>query len=166
MKETVIHPFDPIYDRDSRILILGTIPSPKSREQKFYYGHPQNRFWRIMTDIFGEKPLLTVSEKCDFLHKHHIALWDVFASCEIRGADDSSIRNAVPNDLDLIFDGCKIRAVFTNGGKASAAYRKFFPEHHSIPWYPLPSTSPANCRNWTYETLCEAWRIIRATSLA
>ena len=160
MKETVVHPFDPIYDRDSKVLILGTIPSPKSREQNFYYGHPQNRFWRIMSDIFAEKMPLTIPEKCNFLHRQHIALWDVYASCEIQGADDSSIRNAVPNDLDLIFNGCTIQTVFTNGSKASAAYKKHFSGQYSLPWYALPSTSPANCRNWTYETLREAWRVI------
>ena len=161
MKETVVHPFDPIYDRDSKILILGTIPSPKSREQNFYYGHPQNRFWRILSDIFDEKPLLTVLEKCEFLHRHHIALWDVYASCDIQGADDSSIRNAVPNDLDIIFSGCTIRTVFTNGTKASAAYKKHFSRRYCLPWYALPSTSPANCRNWTYETLRDAWGAVK-----
>ncbi len=161
MKELVIHPFQPVFDPDSKILILGTIPSPKSREQNFYYGHPQNRFWRIMADVFDEKPLLTIPEKCDFLHKHHIALWDVYSSCEIQGADDASIRNAVPNDLELIFSGCMIRAVFTNGAKASAAYKKHFAGRYSLPWHALPSTSPANCRNWTYETLRDAWLAIK-----
>ena len=161
MQNLVIHPFEPIYDSDSRVLILGTIPSPKSREQNFYYGHPQNRFWRILTDIFEEGPLQTIPEKKCFLHRHHIALWDVFASCEIRGANDSSIRGAAPNDLGCIFKHCPIQAVFTNGTKASAAYRKFFLSLYSVPWHPLPSTSPANCRNWTYETLRDAWDVIK-----
>lgn len=160
MKELIIHPFDPIFDAGSEILILGTIPSPKSREQNFYYGHPQNRFWHIMADIFEEQPLQTIGKKCDFLHRHHIALWDVFAACEIRGADDASIRNAVPNDLDRIFSVSPIQTVFTNGTKAAAAYRKHFLAKYSVPWLALPSTSPANCRNWTYETLREEWKKI------
>ena len=160
MPETIIHPFAPVFDAGSRILILGTIPSPKSREQQFYYGHPQNRFWRLLPDIFNEKPLKDIEEKTEFLHRHHIALWDVYASCEIQGADDSSIRKEVPNDLGIIFSLCQIRAVFTNGKKAASAYRKFFTEQYSVPWYGLPSTSPANCRNWTYETLKSAYSMI------
>ncbi len=90
MKETILHPFEPIHDGESRILILGTMPSPKSRELMFYYGHPQNRFWRILPDLFAEPPLVTVEQKVHFLHEHHIALWDVLASCEI-------IRDRVPD---------------------------------------------------------------------
>ena len=107
----------------------------------------------------------TIPEKCDFLHRHHIALWDVYSSCEIQDADDSSIRNPVPNDLEIIFSGCMIRAVFTNGTKASAAYKKHFAGRYSLPWSALPSTSPANCRNWTYETLRDAWRVIKGERL-
>ena len=161
MNELIIHPFRPLFDANSKVLILGTIPSPKSREVCFYYGHPQNRFWKILPDLFDEGELRSVEQKKAFLLKHHIALWDVFASCEIRGADDSSIRNAVPNDLSEIFGHCEIHAVFTNGQKASAAYRKFFLNKISVPWHPLPSTSPANCRNWTYETLKDAYSIIK-----
>lgn len=160
MPELIIHPFEPIFDRDSKVLILGTIPSPKSREIHFYYGHPQNRFWRILPELFDEPVLSTIREKTDFLHRHHIALWDVLASCEIKGADDASIRNAVPNDLSKIVDHCQLNAVFTNGQKASMYFRKYFSGVSTIPWIPLPSTSPANCRNWTYETLKDAWRNI------
>lgn len=160
MAEFITHPFEPIFDSDSRILILGTIPSPKSRELNFYYGHPQNRFWFIMADLFGENKLKTIPEKYDFLIRQKIALWDVFASCEIQGAEDSSIRNALPNDLERVFSTAKIRAVFTNGQKASAAYKKYFLPKYDIPWCALPSTSPANCRNWTYEKLKEAYRVI------
>ena len=156
----VSHPFEPIYDGSSRVLILGTMPSPRSRELMFYYGHPQNRFWRIMPELFGEGPLTTIAEKTDFLHRHHIALWDVLRSCEISGADDSSIRNAVPNDLSRIFSACPIRAVFTNGQKASACYKKYFRGAFPAEWISLPSTSPANCRNWTFETLKGAYKVI------
>ena len=153
MTERIIHPFEPFCDVESRVLILGTMPSPKSRETQFFYGHPQNRFWRIMAELFDEEPLLTVPEKCRFLREHHIALWDVLGECEIKGADDSSIRNPVPADLSRVFVVSSIRAVFTNGQKAALYYRKFHQEKYALPWYALPSTSPANCRNWTYETL-------------
>ncbi len=160
MSERIIHPFDPICDSSSEILILGTIPSPKSRENMFYYGHPQNRFWRILPELFSEPYLDSNEEKKDFLLRHHIALWDVLSACEIRGADDASIRNPVPNDLSVIFGACRISAVFTNGGKASSYYKRFFSRAVPLPWIALPSTSPANCRNWTYETLKEAYKII------
>ncbi len=160
MIERIEHPFAPIFDAGSRVLLLGTMPSPKSRAVQFYYGHPQNRFWRILPEIFSEGLLVSVDEKTDFLHRHHIALWDVLSSCEIKGADDSSIRNAKPNNLQMIFALCQIRAVFTNGQKASDCYRKYFGNNFSVPHISLPSTSPANCRNWTYETLRDAYRII------
>ena len=158
--ELIIHPFEPFFDADSKVLILGTMPSPKSREVRFYYGHPQNRFWRLLADLFSEPVLNSLDQKKDFLTRHNIALWDVFASCEIQGANDASIRNAVPNDLNRIFTVSQIRAVFTNGQKASSAYKKFVLSGISIPWHPLPSTSPANCRNWSYETLKEAYKIL------
>ena len=160
MNLRVVHPLEPIFDEHSRALILGTMPSPKSREVRFYYGHPQNRFWRILSALFAENTLNTVSEKAAFLLQKHIALWDVFSACDIKGADDSSIRNAIPNDLDRIFDEAEICAVFTNGQKASAAYKKYFEGKYPVKWVSLPSTSPANCRNWTCETLSEAYSVI------
>ena len=160
MAERIVHPFEPVVTPNSRILILGTLPSPKSREQGFYYGHPQNRFWRILMDLFNEPMKDTISEKLEFLRTHHIAIWDVFSSCDIKGADDSSIKNAMPNDLDRIFNIADINAVFTNGQKASTAYKRFFSEKYPVLWICLPSTSPANCRSWTYDTLKEAWQVI------
>ena len=160
MAERIAHPFEPVVTPNSRILILGTMPSPKSREQGFYYGHPQNRFWRILMDLFNEPMKDAISEKLEFLHSHHIAIWDVFSSCDIKGADDSSIKNAMPNDLDRIFNIADIKAVFTNGQKASTAYKRYFSQEYPVQWICLPSTSPANCRNWTYDTLKEAWRVI------
>ena len=161
MSEHLIHPFEPFFDSDSRVLILGTMPSPKSRQGMFYYGHPQNRFWKILPDLFDEPPLTDLEEKKAFLHEHHIALWDVLSACDIKGADDASIRNPVPSDLTRVLDHCRISAVFTNGQKASRFYEKFHKYRFPVPWYPLPSTSPANCRNWTYETLKEAYSVIR-----
>ena len=113
-----------------------------------------------MADLFDEPMYTTVEEKKDFLQRNHIALWDVFASCEIKGAEDSSIRNEVPNNLERIFSSAEIKAVFTNGQKASSAYKKYFSGKITVPWIALPSTSPANCRNWTYETLRDAYRVI------
>lgn len=160
MKKHIIHPFEPIFDSDSKVMILGTMPSPKSREVQFYYGHPQNRFWRLLADLFEEKTPQSIADKTEFLHRHHIALWDVLASCDINGADDSSIRDAVPNDLSKILSKTSINAIFTNGQKASSVYRKYFEERYSVPWISLPSTSPANCRFWTYNSLKNAYQVI------
>ncbi len=160
MRDYLYHPFQPFYDGSSEVLILGTFPSPKSRQLNFYYGHPQNRFWRILTELFSEPAVNFTEEKCAFLRKHHIALWDVLASCEISGADDASIRKEVPNDLSGILAGSMIHTVFTNGQKAAYYYRKYFSKSIAAEWISLPSTSPANCRNWTYETLKEAYSVI------
>ena len=151
----VNHPFDPIWDENSRILILGSFPSVRSRTDNFYYGHPQNRFWKVTAAVFGEAPPQTVDEKKAFLLKHGIALWDVIASCEIENSSDQSIRNAVVNDLSEILDTADIRAVFTNGKAADKLYRKY----HGDTAICLPSTSPANAA-WTMEKLEQAWSVI------
>ena len=132
-----------------------------SRKVDFYYGHPQNRFWGIMARLFDEPPFQSFEEKTAFLHRRHIALWDVLNSCEIRGAEDASIRKAVPNDLSRILDTARINAVFTNGKTAGTYYQRYF-KNIPIPWIGLPSTSPANCRNWTNDTLFEAWKAVPA----
>ena len=125
----VTHEFDAFFDKDSRVLILGTIPSPKSREQGFYYGHPQNRFWKVLADVLGEEFPQTVEERKRFLKRNHIALWDVLESCEIKGASDVSIRNARPNDMNRILQAADIRAIFATGAKAAQLYKKLcFPE--------------------------------------
>lgn len=123
--ESLRHPFPAIYAPDSRILILGSFPSVKSREQMFFYGHPQNRFWRVMAALLGADVPQTVEEKRAFLLANHIALWDVIASCDIAGSSDASIRNAVPNDLTPILETASIRQIFTNGGTAHRLYRKY-----------------------------------------
>ena len=141
----VTHEFDAFFDKDSRVLILGTIPSPKSREQGFYYGHPQNRFWKVLADVLGEEFPQTVEERKRFLKRNHIALWDVLESCEIKGASDVSIRNARPNDMNRILQAADIRAIFATGAKAAQLYKKLcFPEC-GVEAVRLPSTSPANC---------------------
>ena len=117
----VTHEFGAFFDKDSRVLILGTIPSPKSREQGFYYGHPQNRFWKVLADVLGEKVVpQTVEERKKFLKRNRIALWDVLESCEIKGASDVSIRNARPNDMNRILQAADIRAIFVAGTKGEA----------------------------------------------
>ena len=152
----VTHEFDAFFDKDSRVLILGTIPSPKSREQGFYYGHPQNRFWKVLADVLGEEFPQTVKERKVFLKRNHIALWDVLESCEIKGASDVSIRNARPNDMNRILQAADIRAIFATGAKAAQLYKKLcFPEC-GVEAVRLPSTSPANC-GCSYEKLREAY---------
>ena len=152
----VTHEFDAFFDKDSRVLILGTIPSPKSREQGFYYGHPQNRFWKVLADLLDEEFPQTVEERKGFLKRNHIALWDVLESCEIKGASDVSIRNARPNDMNRILQAADIRAIFATGAKAAQLYKKLcFPEC-GVEAVRLPSTSPANC-GCSYETLREAY---------
>lgn len=143
---TVTHEIQPVFDSRSRVLLLGTMPSPASREQGFYYGHPQNRFWRVLAAIFNEPAPRTIEEKRDMLLRHHIALWDVLASCEIEGASDASIRDAQPNDLARIFDVADIRAVFATGTKAGELYRKLVEPTLGVPCTTLPSTSPANAK--------------------
>ena len=142
----VTHEFGAFFDKDSRVLILGTIPSPKSREQGFYYGHPQNRFWKVLADVLGEKVVpQTVEERKKFLKRNRIALWDVLESCEIKGASDVSIRNARPNDMNRILQAADIRANFVAGTKAAKLYKKLCLPTCGVEAIQLPSTSPANC---------------------
>lgn len=142
----VTHEFGAFFDKDSRVLILGTIPSPKSREQGFYYGHTQNRFWKVLADVLGEKVVpQTVEERKKFLKRNRIALWDVLESCEIKGASDVSIRNARPNDMNRILQAADIRAIFVAGTKAAKLYKKLCLPTCGVEAIQLPSTSPANC---------------------
>ena len=154
------HPFPPLYDAESEILILGSFPSVKSREQKFFYGHPQNRFWRVTAAVFGAEIPVTIEEKRRFLLTHHIALWDVIASCEITGSADSSIRNVLPNDLTPILAAAQIRQIFVNGGTAAKYYDKYQKPVIGREAIRLPSTSPANAA-WSLERLTDAWSVIR-----
>ncbi len=141
-------------------MILGSFPSVKSREQKFFYGHPQNRFWRVTAAVFQDSVPQTIEEKRAFLLRSHIALWDVIASCEITGSSDSSIRNVVPNDLTPILQGAPIRQIFVNGGTAAKYYEKYQQPILQRTAVRLPSTSPANAA-WSLERLIDAWKIIR-----
>ena len=138
MPEHITHAFPPVYDTESRVLILGTMPSPKSRENGFYYGHPRNRFWKVLADVLSQPLPETNEAKTCFLHRNHIALWDVLASCEIHRADDSSIRNPVPNDFLPILAAAPIRTIFTTGTKAAALYKRYCYPQTRIPAVPLP----------------------------
>lgn len=158
--ESLRHPFPAIYAPDSRILILGSFPSVKSREQMFFYGHPQNRFWRVLAALLGTSVPQTVEEKQDFLLAHRIALWDVIASCEITGSSDASIRNAVPNNLTPILETASIRQIFTNGGTAHRLYRKYICPLTGREDIALPSTSPANAAR-SLDALIDAWQTVR-----
>ncbi len=159
--QIVYHELEPIYDSRSNVLILGTMPSPKSRTLGFYYSHPQNRLWKVMSDVFQEPIPESGEEKKLFLHNHNIAMWDVLKSCSIRGADDSTIMNPEPNDMNLILSVAEIRTIFTTGRKATELYQKLcYPITGRESIY-LPSTSPANCRNYTYDSLVEAYRVIK-----
>lgn len=143
----IAHPLAPIFDEHSKVLVLGTMPSPVSREVGFYYGHPQNRFWKVLGALFDEPEPRTNEERTAFLLAHRIALWDVLASCTIEGASDASIADPVPNDLSAVVDAAPIEAVFTTGAKAAALYRRFDAElAERLAHTALPSTSPANAR--------------------
>ena len=155
-KERIIHPIPPYYDEGSRILILGSFPSVKSREQMFFYGHPQNRFWKVMAQVFEDEIPDTVLDKKAFLTKHHIALWDVIGACDIKGSSDATIENAAANDLSRILDASDIRAIFVNGRTAEKYYIKFTEKETHIKAVCLPSTSPANAA-WNMENLVEVW---------
>ena len=157
--ELVQHPIAPVFDSASKILILGSFPSVKSREAAFFYGHPQNRFWRVTSGVLGCACPQTAEEKRDMLLAHHIALWDVIASCRITGSSDSSIRDAVPTDLSVILDTAGIRAVFCNGQMAFRLYARFQAAQTKLPAALLPSTSPANAA-YSVERLMESWAAI------
>lgn len=159
MYEHITHDFEPIYNQESRILILGTLPSVKSREQKFYYGHPQNRFWKLLAALTESETPRTIEEKKSFLLKHHIAIWDVIAQCEIIGSSDSSIRNVAPADLNQILKQASIEQIFANGGKAYQLYMKFAFPQVKREIIKLPSTSPANAA-FQMERLITEWKQI------
>lgn len=171
--ETVTHEIEPVWNRESKILILGTMPSPKSREAGFFYMHPRNRFWQVLPEIFDEQFKYAndapnkdeaICERKEFLLRHHIALWDVLASCDIHGAADSSIQNAKLNDFSEIFEKTRIQQVFCTGKKAFNLWKKHcaseYKERLGVTAECLPSTSPANVR-CSLEQLIEAYKVIR-----
>ena len=175
MNETVIHEIPPVWDSESRVLILGSMPSPASRKAGFFYMHPQNRFWKVLPSVFGEKLTLpnnapdkdkVIEERKCFLIQHNIALWDVLSCCDISGAADSSIRNVVPNDFTEMFEKSKICHVFCTGKTAFSLWQKFcasrYKQMFGIECQYLPSTSPANAA-WTVDRLLKAYEIVIRT---
>lgn len=155
-----VHPIPPVFDADSTVLVLGSFPSVKSRESGFFYGHAQNRFWRVTAAVFGCPVPVTIPEKRAFLLQNHVALWDVIASCDIDGSSDASIKNVRPNDLAPLLAASKITHIFTNGATADALYTRWQFSATGIPAVRLPSTSPANAA-WSLDRLIDAWRVIR-----
>ena len=157
--EHITHSFKPVYDENSRILILGTLPSVKSRENNFYYGHKQNRFWKLLAYLLDEPVPETIDEKKYMVFKNHIAIWDVIQSCDIKGSSDSSIKNAVPVDIMRVLRVADIRRIFCNGAASYGLFmRHLEPLCHRTP-VKLPSTSPANAA-WSMDRLLEQWRQI------
>lgn len=157
MKEFIKHPFPPVYDKQSKVIILGSFPSVKSRENCFFYGHPQNRFWRLMAAVFNVSVPENIEDKTAFLLSHNIALWDVVANCEIEGSADSTIGKVIPNDLTNILENAEISAIFCNGKKAHELYRKYIKPNTGIEAVCLPSTSPANAA-WSLKKLTETYK--------
>lgn len=157
---SVVHPIDPVFDEDSKILILGSFPSVKSREVNFFYGHKRNRFWKLMEKIYDVKPLESIEEKKSFLHEKHIALWDVIHSCKIEGSSDASISDVVPNDLNVILNCSKVERIYVNGKTAEKMYVRYIEDQIQREYIVLPSTSPANAA-YSLEKLYEVWKQIK-----
>lgn len=157
--EHIVHSFEPVYDKDSEILILGTLPSVKSRENNFYYGHKQNRFWKVLATLLKEPVPETIEEKKAMLLAHRIALWDVIQSCDIKGSSDSSIKNVQPTDIGMILEKTNVKQIYANGNKAGQLYKRYQFPVTGIEATVLPSTSPANAA-WSLARLCEAWKTI------
>ena len=153
------HTISPIFSENSKILILGSFPSVKSREVGFFYGHPQNRFWKVLSKLFESTLPITVEEKKALLINNRVALWDVVESCTVEGSSDLSIKNVVPNDIARILTLSEITAVFTNGKTASDLYRKYVMPSIELEDIRLPSTSPANAP-FGFDKLCDNWKII------
>ena len=156
----LIHQIPPVYDSNSKVLILGSFPSVKSREQSFFYAHPQNRFWRVVSAVYSVPTPVTVEEKRSFLLSFNIALWDVISSCTVVGSSDSSIKNVVVNDLSVILNNSKIEHIFVNGKTAEKYYNKYLRPILLRDAECLPSTSAANAA-WSINDLVDAWRVIK-----
>lgn len=158
-ENTILHPIPPLYDENSRTLILGSFPSVKSRETSFFYGHPQNRFWKLLALIFDEEIPTTVEEKKSLVLRNRLALWDTIHSCTITGSSDSSIKNVVPNDISVILQNSRVDRIFCNGATSYNLYQKYIYKKVGIAAQKLPSTSPANAA-FSLERLLENWKEI------
>lgn len=156
----VSHDFEPVFDENSKVLILGTFPSVKSRENQFYYGHPQNRFWKVIAGLTESEVPQTIEEKKKLLLEHGIAIWDVIESCDIIGSSDSSIKNVVPADIERVVANSKIQNIYANGGMAKKLYEKYSQKKTGREIIGLPSTSPANAA-YSLERLLECWQEVK-----
>lgn len=156
----VSHDFEPVFDENSKVLILGTFPSVKSRENQFYYGHPQNRFWKVIAGLTESEVPQTIEEKKKILLEHGIAIWDVIESCDIIGSSDSSIKNVVPADIERVVANSKIENIYANGGTAKKLYEKYSQKKTGREIIGLPSTSPANAA-YSLERLLECWQEVK-----
>ncbi|MDR0841123.1 MAG: DNA-deoxyinosine glycosylase [Christensenellaceae bacterium] len=154
-----VHTIPPLYDAGSRVLILGSFPSVRSREQGFFYGHPQNRFWKVLSAVCAQPLPDTLPEKRQLLLGQHIALWDVIASCTIVGSSDASLRDIIANDIAALLCAAPIEQIYTNGAAARALYARHCQPHTHREALRLPSTSPANAA-WDLEKLIAAWSVI------
>ena len=157
--QSLKHTFDPVFDEESKILILGSFPSVKSRENNFFYGHPQNRFWKVMANVLDWNVPTTIEEKREMLLNNYVAVWDVIASCSIVGSSDTSIKDVVVNDFSRILENSKVERIYVNGGKAYELYHKYAEKVTGIQAVKLPSTSPANAA-WSLEKLTKTWKEI------
>lgn len=158
----IVHPIPPLYGKNSKILILGSFPSVKSREAEFFYGHPQNRFWAVIAAVLGKEKPKTIEEKKRLILENNLALWDVIGSCEIVGSADSTISNVTANDLSVIISNTSVDRIFVNGKTAEKYYNKYTYPKTGIKAVCLPSTSPANAA-WNFEKLVDAWKSIKTT---
>ena len=156
-----VHPIAPLFNESSRVLILGSFPSVKSREEMFFYGHKQNRFWKVLSSIFCSVEPKTIEEKKKLLLSNYIAIWDVIKSCEITGSTDSSIKNVIPNDLSVILGAAKIEKIIVNGKTAEKYYNKYIEPRIRIKAICLPSTSAANAA-FSLNRLIDEWKIIKS----
>ncbi len=158
--EHIVHPFGPLYNSESRVLILGSLPSVKSREANFFYGHPRNRYWPLIAKLFDEPVPETIEEKKALVLKHHIAMWDAIYACDIKGSSDSSIKNVEPTDLGQIIANSKVTHVFCNGKTSWKYYHKYQEKELGIKAVALPSTSPANAA-WQLDRLMTEWKVVK-----
>ena len=159
--QQLVHTFPPLYNENSKVLILGSFPSVKSREQNFFYGHPQNRFWKLIARLFDEAEVQTIEQKKELILKHNLALWDVNHSCTITGSSDSSIKDVVPNDISSILKSSKVDRIYANGATSYNLYKKYILPKTGIEAVKLPSTSPANA-GFSLDRLFEHWSIIKS----
>lgn len=158
--ERIVHPIKPLFSSESKVLILGSFPSVKSRENQFFYGHPQNRFWRVIASLFNAEVPKTIEEKKQLILSNDLALWDVIHSCTITGSSDSSIKEVVANDISVILQNSKVERIFCNGATAHKLYCKYILPQNGIESTKLPSTSPANAM-FSVDRLIDEWKFIK-----